>query len=187
MYRKLIAITIALMPAIWTAPAEAQLGGRLSAEPYVAYGFYGALPETTASLEAGIAYGGRIAFRLVDQWAVFGNFQRSTPQVVGNLPGVQVEGGELEVDHWSGGIEFSYVPRGGASGMLPIQLEAGLGQARYEGGSADLAVNLGIASALQLSPNLAIRYGANDYVSNYRDGNGVEHQVFVRIGAELSL
>jgi hypothetical protein len=93
----------------------------------------------------------------------------------------------VTVDHWSGGIEFSYVPRGGAEGMLPILLEAGLGQTRYRGGSNDLAVNVGLASALRLAPNLAIRYGANDYISNYRDGRGVVNHIFVHLGVEFGL
>jgi hypothetical protein len=90
------------------------------------------------------------------------------------------------VDHWSTGIEFSYVPRGGAEGMLPILLEAGIGQARYDGMHNDLAVNLGIASALQLTPIFGIRYGVNDYISNYRNGDGIVHQIFARVGAEIT-
>lgn len=168
----------ALVPLIGFAqPAAAQLGGRLSLEPYVGYGFFGSLPDGGGRLESDVAYGGRVGYHLSPQWSLFGNGQRSTPM----LSDVR----EINVDHWSAGIEFSYVPRGGAEGMLPILLEVGLGQARYEGGTNDLAVNLGIASALQLSPNLAIRYGANDYISNYRNGDGIVNQIFVRVGAEL--
>jgi hypothetical protein len=177
---------LAALSAVLAAPAAAQMGGRLSVEPYVGYGFFGSLPGTDASLEADLAYGGRAAFQLADQWAVFGNYQRSTPAVTGSLPlDLEIDMGDLRVDHWSAGVEFSYVPRGGAEGMLPILLEAGLGQARYAGDVNDLAVNLGIGSALQLTPNLGIRYGASDYISNHRNGDGIVNQIFVRLGGEL--
>src|SRR5690606_22973146 len=91
------------------APAEAQLGGRVTLEPFVGYGFFGGLPESNAELEADLTYGGRGAYSLASQWAVFGTFQRSTPTLA--------PGGELNVDHWSAGVEFSYIPRGGAEGM----------------------------------------------------------------------
>jgi hypothetical protein len=176
----------AVLSVVAAAPAAAQAGGRISVEPYVGYGFFGGLPGTNASLEAAVAYGGRAAFQMGDQWALFANAQRSTPNVTGSLPfGLQIDQGQLRVDHWSAGVEFSYVPRGGAEGMLPILMEAGLGQARYAGGTNDLAVNIGIGSALQLTPNLGIRYGASDYISNYRGGDGIVNQIFVRVGAEL--
>jgi hypothetical protein len=185
--RKLLTFGLAMGLVVAAAPAQAQLGGRLSAEPFVGYGFFGDIPESNAELEADLAYGGRVAYELAPQWAVFGTVQRSTPTVAGNFVGFEIEDGEVTVDHWSAGVEFSYVPRGGAEGMLPILLEAGLGQARYSGDVSDLAVNIGIASALQLSDNLAIRYGANDYISNFGENdNGVVNQIFVRVGAELS-
>jgi hypothetical protein len=165
------ALALGLALALSAGTADAQVGGRFSAEPYVAYGFFGDLP-TDPRLEADIAYGGRLGYHLSPQWGGFGNFQRSSPSGV-------------TVDHWSAGIEFSYVPRGGAEGMLPILLEAGLGQARYGGGSSDLAVNIGIASALQVTDRIALRYGANDYISNYRNGDGIVNQIFVRVGAEV--
>jgi hypothetical protein len=65
-------------------------------------------------------------------------------------------------------------------------MEAGVGQARYEGGTNDFGVNIGIASAFRFSPNLAIRYGVNDYISNYSGDAGVVNQIFARIGVELS-
>ena len=184
---KRILLSALALAAVSTTPAAAQMaGGRISVEPYVGYGFYGELPETETTLEADVAYGARAAFQLSPQFAAFGNFQRSTPSVTGRLPfGFSTQEGEITVDHWSAGVEFSYVPRGGAEGMLPVLLEAGLGQARYEGGESDLAVNLGLASALQLSPNLALRYGANDYISNFQD-RGITNQIFVRVGAELT-
>lgn len=179
------ALTLALLGGGLASPLSAQMGGRLTAEPFVGYGFFGSLPDNGPRLEADIALGGRVGFALAPQWAVFGTFQRATPEIThAQLGGFRI-GEELNVDHWSAGIEFSYVPRGGAEGMLPILMEAGLGQARYEGGTSDLAVNLGLASALQLSPNFAIRYGANDYISNYRGGDGIVNQIFVRVGAEL--
>jgi hypothetical protein len=176
---------VAVLSAALAAPAAAQEAPkRLSVEPYVGYGFFGGLPENGPELEAAVAYGGRAAFQLAPQWAVFGSYQRSNPEQV---TGVLIQ--DITVDHWAGGVEFSYAPRGGAEGMLPIMLEAGLGQARYEGfasgNESDLAVKLGISSALQLSPNLGVRYGADDYISNFRD-NGITNQIFVRVGAELS-
>jgi hypothetical protein len=181
--RKLLGFSLALGLIVAASPADAQFGGRVSVEPFVGYGFFGELADTETELEADIAFGGRVAYELAPQWGVFGTFQRSTP----TFEGAGGLGGEVNVDHWSGGVEFSYVPRGGAEGMLPILLEAGLGQARYEGGGSDLAVNIGIASALRLSDNLAIRYGANDYISNYGEADlGVINQIFVRVGAELS-
>lgn len=179
-------LSLTLLSAVLATPAAAQMGGRISVEPYVGYEFFGELPETNTTLEADIAYGGRAAFQFSPQWALFGHFQRSTPQVTGSPLGlIRVENGETTVDHWSGGVEFSYVPRGGAEGMLPVLLEAGLGQTRYEGGESDLAVNIGIGSALQLSPAFAIRYGANDFISNFRD-QGIANHISVRVGAELT-
>ena len=176
---------LALLLAAAAVPASAQMGGRLSVQPYVGYGFFGTLPVNGPQLKESVAYGGRASFKLSDQFGIFGNFQRSQPEEVGTL------GAKMNVDQWSSGVEFSYVPRGGAQGMLPIILEAGLGQVRYEdnglfgGNSTDLLTNLGIASAIELSRNFAIRYGANDYLSNF-NGRGITNQVFVQVGAELT-
>lgn len=177
----LAALSLAL--AALAAPAAAQMGGRLSVAPYVGYGFFGQLPDNIAEIKEAVAYGGRASYQFSDQFAFFGNFQRSDTERV-DLVG----GRDVTVDHWSAGIEFAYVPRGGAEGMLPVLLEAGLGQARYDGlgaNDSDLAVNLGIASTLQLSPRFGFRYGANDYISNF-DGRGVTNQVFVHVGAEVT-
>ncbi len=171
--------SLALLTVVAATPALGQAGGRITVEPFAGYGFFGNLPGG-GSLEGALTYGARGGYQLSDQWAAFGTFQRSNPEQQG-----LVSSRNITVDHWSGGIEFSYVPRGGAEGMLPIIMEAGLGQARYQGRTNDLAVNIGIASALQLTPNLAIRYGANDYISNYRGGDGIVNQIFVRVGAEL--
>ena len=178
-----------LLPVALATPASAQLGGRLAVEPYVGYGFFGDLGDSNLKLDAAIAFGGRASFQLSEQFALFGNFQRSQPEV---LDFIGRESPKVDVHHYSAGVEFSYVPRGGAEGMLPVLLEAGLGQARYGfeelGGredQSDLAVNLGIASALQFSPNFAIRYGANDYISNYGGDGGIVNHLFVRVGAEL--
>ena len=176
----------ALLAAAAATPSAAQLGGGLSVQPYVGYGFYGSLPEGGPRLEEALAYGGRAAFQLSDQFALFGNVQRSQP----NVEGIATDR-KATVDHWSAGFEFSYVPRGGAEGMLPVLLEAGLGQARYDfedifnRKESDLAVNLGLGSALLLSRNFAIRYGVNDYISNYAD-QGVVNQIFANVGAELT-
>lgn len=164
-----------------SAPAAAQVAeGGLAVEPYAAYGFFGDLPGSGPDLDAALAFGGRAVYQFSNQLAFFGNYQRATPDESG--------GREVAVSHWSAGVEFSMVPRGGAAGMLPILLEAGLGQARYNsdwgfGPSADLALNLGIASALPVSERLSIRFGANDYISSYDDGTA--NQVFVRAGAEF--
>lgn len=180
--RKLFAAALAALSL--AAPASAQMG-RIGLEPFIGYGFFGQLPDDGPTIEADVAYGGRAFYQMSPQFAVFGTYQRSQPEVTG------LGSREATVDHWSGGVEFSYVPRGGAEGMLPIILEAGLGQARYEfegivgdAASSDLAVNLGISSALRFSPNFSIRYGANDYISSF-DDRGILNQIFVRVGAEL--
>jgi hypothetical protein len=178
----------ALLALAGAAPLAAQASPmqRLSAEPYLGYGFFGSLPNTGVELQGAVAYGARVGFQLAPQWAAFGNFQRANPEVTGTpIAGVQIPLGNQNVDQWAAGVEFSYVPRGGAEGMLPIQIEAGLGQTRYEGGPNDLAVKLGISSALQLSRNFAVRYGVDDYISNYRGDQGVVNQFTARIGAEL--
>jgi hypothetical protein len=181
MLRGVIGAALA-MSALAAVPAAAQTG--VSVEPYVGYGFFGNLPGGP-HLEGAVALGGRAAYQFSPQWAAFGNFQRSNPNVRG--------GGDAVVDHWSAGVEFAYAPRGGAEGILPVVIEAGLGQARYDFRGllgnrqvADLAVNLGIGSALELSPSLAIRYGVNGYISNFDRDSGITNQVFARIGAELS-
>lgn len=183
---KRVAFAAVLLAFTSAAPAAAQMGGRLSLEPYVGYGFFGGLPNNGPALEADLALGGRVAFQLAPQWSVFGNFQRSTPEVTRAQFGTIRVGEQIDVDHWSAGVEFAFVPRGGAEGMLPILMEAGLGQVRYQNGPSDTAANIGIGSALRLSPNFAIRYGANDYISNYRGGDGIVNHIFVRIGAELT-
>ena len=177
----------AVLAAAAATPAAAQLGGRFSVQPYAGYGFFGTLPEGGPRLKESVAYGGRAAYQLSDQFALIGNFQRSQSSVEGIA-----SDREAAVDHWSAGVEFSYVPRGGAEGMLPVLLEAGLGQVRYgfeevfgTENDSDLAANIGVGSALQLSRNFAIRYGANDYISNYAD-QGVVNQIFVNVGAEFT-
>jgi opacity protein-like surface antigen len=165
------------------APATAQVAQRLSVEPYVGYEFFGSLPDTNAKLEAAVSYGGRVGFQLSPQWSLFGNFQRSTPELTGTFLGIGDR--SMNVDRWAAGVEFSYVPRGGAEGMLPIQIEAGLGQTMYEHWDNDLTVKLGLSSALQLSPNFAVRYGVDDHISNFQGDRGVVNQLQARIGAEL--
>jgi hypothetical protein len=178
---------LAAISAVMTSSLAAQQApaARLSVEPYIGYGFFGSLPETASSLEAGVAYGGRASFQMSPQWGVYGNYQRAQSELRTRDVAVR----DVNVDHWSAGVEFSFVPRGGAEGMLPIIMEAGLGQARYDrfatGAESDLAVKLGLSSALQLNRNFGIRYGVDDYISNFRD-NGIVNQIFVRVGAELS-
>lgn len=172
-----------------TVPGAAQNArGAFSVQPYVGYGFYGSLPDGGPELGADVAYGARASYQLTEQFALFGNFQRSTPSVN--------EGADATVDHWSAGVEFAFAPRQGAEGVLPILFEAGVGQARYDFPSAlpgidgtkvaDVAVNVGVASAFVLSPNFAIRYGVNDYISNFDGDRGVTNQVFAQVGAELT-
>jgi hypothetical protein len=187
MKRTLFATAILALAAAAPLAAQQSPMQRISAEPYIGYNFFGTLPDAGANLEGAVAYGARIGYQLAPQWSLYGNYQRSTPDITwtGAVPTIAPQ--SVNVDQWSAGVEFSYVPRGGAEGMLPIQLEAGLGQTRY--GAAfdtnDLAVKLGVSSALQLSPNLAIRYGVDDYISNYRGDQGVVNQFTARIGAEL--
>lgn len=182
MKRSVLTFALVLAAGLAATPAAAQFGGRISLMPYVGYGFLGSLPGTNAELEADVAFGGRASYQLSQQFAVFGNFQRTTPEVT---TGDNDTGPEINLDHWSAGVEFSYVPRGGAEGMLPILLEAGLGQTRYEDGPNEFAANIGVASALQLTPMFGIRYGANDYISSYRD-EGVVNHIYVHVGAEVT-
>ena len=183
MKRSVLTFAMILAAGVAATPASAQFGGRISLMPYVGYGFLGELPGTGAELESDVAFGGRAAYQFSDQWALFGNFQRTTPEVTSGDD--DETGPEMNLDHWSAGVEFSYVPRGGAEGMLPILLEAGLGQTRYEGGPNEFAANVGIASAIQLNPMFGIRYGANDYISSYGD-EGVVNHIFVHVGAEVT-
>lgn len=181
---KRVLFTAAVLAAAVAAPAAAQAQApRITVEPYVGYGFFGTLPGTDSPrLEPDLAIGGRAAFQLTPQWAVFANGQRATPQI-------ETPARSGNVDYWAAGVEFSYVPRGGAEGMLPIMIEAGLGQARYSGYGTDqndLAVKLGVSSALRLTPNIGIRYGVDDYISNYGPNDeGVANQIFARVGAEI--
>jgi hypothetical protein len=183
---KALMVSAVLSAAMLATPASAQFAqqaGRISLEPYVAYGFFGNLPGGGPNLEAAVAYGGKVGLKLSPQFALIGNYQRSEPE---DASGILI--GEVTVDHWSAGVEFDYAPRGGAEGLIPILLEAGVGQARYDGtgiSHSDLAANIGIGSAFRFTPNFSIRYGVNDYISNYRGGDGITNQVFGRIGAEL--
>ena len=52
-------------------------------------------------------------------------------------------------------------------------------------GEGEIAANLGIASVIQLNPMFGIRYGANDYISNFRD-EGIVNHVYVHVGAEVT-
>lgn len=181
MMRRTLVLTAAVLSFGWVGSASAQFAPqpRISVEGYLGYNFFGSLPETNAELEGALAYGARAAYQLAPQWAVFGNYQRSNPELTGISQPVNIT-----VDHWAAGLEFSYVPRGGAEGMLPIQLEAGLAQARYEGLDNDFGLKLGLSSALQLSPMFAVRYGVDDYISNFQ-GDGVVNHFVARIGGEL--
>jgi hypothetical protein len=168
--RKLISCIAVLAAATVGSAAGQAAPEQFSVEPFIGYGFFGELPDGI-ELESGVTYGGRLAYGFSRQWSAFLSYQRSNPS-------------DVTIDHWSSGLELSYIPRGGAEGMIPILLEAGVGQARYPG-FWDLAANLGIGSALQFTPNLAIRLRANDYLSDYGDF-GVEQQFFVSLGGEYT-
>jgi hypothetical protein len=184
MVRTLVVAAAALgFASVGNASAQLAPEPRISVEGYLGYNFFGSLPDTNAELEAAVAYGGRAAFQLAPQWAIFGNYQRSNPELTGTFLGIANR--SMTVDHWALGVEFSYVPRGGAEGMLPIQIEAGLAQARYEGWDNDLGLKLGLSSALQLSRMFAVRYGIDDYISNFQGDHGVVNHFTARIGAEL--
>ncbi len=171
-----------ILATLVAVPAEAQLDGRFAVEPYAAYGFFGELPDAEMTLEAAPTFGVRAAWRFDPQWAVFGNFQRSNPAMT--FESSDNDFGDMTVDHWSTGVEFAYIPRGGAEGMIPLLFEAGLGQARYETDVNSFAVNLGLASGLRLTNYLGVRYGVNDYISNYND-DGLINQIFVNVGVEF--
>ncbi len=176
-------------PSCWApalaAPAHAQ---RLSVAPYAGYGFFGRLPEESAKLNGDWGYGARAGLRLAGRWGVYGNFQRFTPRLVGRLPlGFTVEGDDVRVEHWSAGLQYTYFPGGAGEGAAPLVLELGAGEARYEGGQSDLALNLGASNSLSFTPNLALRYGFNDFVSNFNGDQGWMNQLFVTVGVELSL
>lgn len=183
MKRSLFALALVAAAA---APAAAQTGSRFSIEPYGAYGFYGRAGEDGPRLSESEAYGARAGVRLSPALGLFGNYQRSTPEVE------SVGGGEATVDHWSAGVELNLAPRGRVAGIPPVLVEAGVGQARYEFDTplrpdvTDLAFNVGIGSKIELGQTVAIRYGANDYISNFGDDQGTTHQVFVRAGLEFN-
>lgn len=162
-------------------PAEAQFDGRLLLEPVIAFGFFGGLPVDEIQLDHGIVYGGRVAFRVTERWAVWGTHHRSNTGVINS----GLERG-VHVDHWFGGLEYSYVPRGGKDGWRPVLLEAGMGSATYTDGPTDFAVNLGASSFTYGSSRVGVRYGLNDIISNY-DGAGIVHHVFARFGVEISM
>lgn len=189
MKRTLCTTMVLAMAAAAPLAAQQQPAPRISVEPYIGYNFFGSLPtsEFSAELDGSVAMGARAAYQVTPQWAVFGNFQRSNPTVTpgagaGPLPAES----DIRVDQWATGVEFSYVPRGGAEGMLPIQMEAGLAQTRYtDWGINDLGVKIGVSSALQLSRNFAVRYGVDDYITNFDGNQGVVNQFTARIGGEI--
>lgn len=172
---------VAALAILSTVPAEAQFGGKLIIEPVLGFGFFGGLPVDAIQLDHGISYGGRATYHVTSRWAAYGTFQRSNTGIVN----AGLERG-LKVDHWSAGVEYSYVPRGGSGEWRPILLEAGVGQARYQEGPNDLALNLGAGSWVYAADGIGLSFGVNDYISSY-DGAGIVHQVFARFGIELAL
>ncbi len=178
----------AVLMAAVAAPAAAQ-AGRIGVEPYAAYGFFGTLPDGGPKLKEDVAFGARAGYQLSPRLALYGNFQRATPEV-------NESGRSARVDHWTAGAEYAFGLRQRAEGLLPVTIEAGLGQTRYDFEDAavlplgerkrnDLTANVGLGSAFLISPNLAVRFGVNDYISNYAGDRGMVNHVFARVGAEL--
>lgn len=173
--------------AAWTAGARAQEAPppppRVSLTPFVAYGFYGALPDDGPELMGDVGLGMRAAYRVAPRLAFFGTFQRTTPELEG--------GGNVQVDHWSVGAEYTLRFDGGDD-VPPLLLEAGVGQARYdfdglmgEDAFADLALNVGIASVVRITDQFLVRYGANDYLSEFGDGGDIVNHFFAHAGVEF--
>jgi hypothetical protein len=178
-------IGAALLAAASSAAAQTASPIRFSVQPYVAYGFYGTLPGGGPTLQDAPAYGAHAAFQVSPMLSVYGEYQRSKPEV---------GGGNATVDHWSAGGQLDWAPRQGASGVLPIRLEAGVGQVRYDFSDSfvgpvrqsDLAAKVGLSSAFRFSPNLALTYGAHDYISNFDGDLGVVNHIFVKVGTEFT-
>ncbi|HEX2189748.1 MAG TPA: hypothetical protein VHG51_12655 [Longimicrobiaceae bacterium] len=186
--KKQILSGVVLLAAALAAPGPAAAQGRLAVEPSVGWGFFGTLPDTRARLEGGWAYGARAAIRPLARWGVYGHVQRSRPQLLGQLPFTGVDSGDrITVEHWSAGLEYSYHRWETGAEALPLVLQAGIGRTSYEGGPSDAAVSLGVSGGVPFAPGVSLRYGINDYLSNYDGGAGWVNQVFARIGLELSL
>lgn len=165
-------------------PLAAQSGGRVHLAPFAAVGVFGDLPDDSR-LRAAPAYGLRASLRVDGGWALFGSFQRARPGV--EEPGsVLGAGPRVRVDHWSVGVAHAYRPDGKPR-ALPLVVEAGAGQARYGGsGHADLAVVLGMGSALLLDERAALRFGATSHVSRFH-GLGSANQLFLHLGLDVAL
>jgi hypothetical protein len=183
-----IAWTLAAAAGLALASTDltAQQSPAVSIEPYVGYGFYGSLPDGP-NIEGAPIYGGRLGVAVSPRWGVYGRFQTSNPDVTftsATLPGAGFQSGSSQrVSQWAAGVEYDVIPVNTAP--IPITFNLGAGQAQYEFADDDLAVNLGLSSAIQLAPALGVRLGASNFVSDYR-GNGLTHQLFLTAGAELS-
>jgi hypothetical protein len=163
---------------------ETEAARRFRIAPFVTYGFYGALPDDGPELRGDVGLGVRAAVSLAPRWAVYGVFRRTTPELE--------EGGRVEADHWSAGAEYTLFPGPAGEDGVPLRLEAGVGQARFRFGGVgsrgsfqDLAVHVGIASELRITRALSLRYGAEDYASDFGDGEGIVHHFFAHAGGEL--
>jgi hypothetical protein len=183
----------AALAVLAAVPAAAQYGRNPAAsataftvEPYAAYGFYGRLPDGGPHLDDTGGYGLKAGLKLSPQFGLTGTYQHASPRVEG--------GSRVDMEYWSAGVQFDYAPREGAEGIPPVSLEAGVGQARYEGTGAfglfrtqpaDLAANVGLSSGIRLGRSLAVTYGVNDWISNFDGDQGMVNQVFARVGAQI--
>lgn len=182
--QKRVLLVGALLTLALAAPLAAQTGGRVHLVPFAAYGLFGSLPDDTR-LRRAPAYGLRASLGAGAGWALFGSYQRARPAVAeaGSVLGA---GPRVRVDHWSVGVEHAYRPAGKPR-ALPLVLEAGAGQARYGGGgNADLAVVLGMGSALHLGERAALRFGVSGHISRFRGLGSANHR-FLHLGLDVAL
>lgn len=174
--------------AAWTGGARAQEAPppmlRVAVTPFVTYGFYGALPDDGPELMGDVGLGIRASYRVAPRLAIFGTFQRTTPELEG--------AGNVRVDHWSAGAEYTVYLNGEGDDVPPLLVEAGIGQARYDfdglmgdDAFADLALNVGVASVVRITDQFLVRYGANDYLSEFGDRGDIVNHFFAHAGVEL--
>lgn len=181
--QKRVLLAGVLLALALPAPLAGQRVGRVHVAPFVAHGLFGNLPDD-ARLRPAPAYGLRGSLHAGGGWALFGSYQRARP-VVGEPGSVLGAGPRVRVDHWSVGVEHAYRPEGKPH-ALPLVLETGVGQARYgASGHEDLAVVLGMGSALRLHERAALRFGATSHVTRFH-GLGSANQLFLHLGLDIA-